>query len=52
MLAAIDEMLVDLVGDGKNIEFLAEPRDELQLRLGVDLAGRVMRSVDDDGPSS
>src|SRR5437879_8983370 len=52
MLAAVDEMLIDLVRDRQRVELLAETGDERQLVPGVDLPGRVVWSVDDDRPGA
>ncbi len=48
--APVDEVLVDLIGDGDRAVLETQVGDRLQLRRGVDLAGRVVRGVDDDGP--
>src|SRR5207302_6537999 len=52
MLAAVDEMLIDLVRDRQRVELLAETGDERQLVPGVDLPGRVVWGVDDDRPGA
>ena len=46
--AVVDDVLVDLVGDGEHVPLLAEPRDDAQFLAREDLAGRVVRRVDDD----
>src|SRR5712692_3753087 len=48
--AAVHEVLVDLIGDGDRVVLDAKVRDQLELGLRVDLPGRVVRRVDDDGP--
>src|SRR6202011_5204815 len=49
VLARVNEMFVDLVGDRERVELLAEAGDEPELLGAVDLAGRIVRRVDDDG---
>ena len=49
LVAVVDDVLVDLVGDRQHVPLLAEPGDELQLVPGEDLPGRVVRRIDDDG---
>jgi hypothetical protein len=41
--AVIEDVLVDLVGDGQSIELVAERRDPVQLRPGEDLARGIVR---------
>ena len=49
VLAAVErEVLVDLVGDGDHVALAAVLRDELELLAGEDLAGRVVRRVEQD----
>jgi hypothetical protein len=48
LLAVVRDVLVDLVGDGDRVVLTAQRRDELQLFAREDLAGRVVRRVDDD----
>ena len=50
--AGVDEMLVDLVRQADGVVLFAEVGDQLQLFLRVDLAGRVVRRVDDDRPGA
>ena len=44
----VEDVLVDLVGDRERAPLLAQTGDELQLFAREDLAGRVVRRVDDD----
>ena len=46
MLALEDEVLVDLVGDGEEVVLDAELGDQLELGAREDLAGRVVRRVE------
>src|SRR5439155_6940365 len=48
--AAINEVLIDLVGDRNRIVIDAELRDQPELRMRIHLAGRVVRRVDHDRP--
>ena len=45
-----DEVLVDLVGDDPGVVLARERRDELELGPGEDLAGRVVRRVEQHEP--
>ena len=47
--AVVDDVLVDLVGDGEDIEFDAQVADQFQFFAGEDLAGGIVRSIEDDG---
>ncbi len=46
----VDEVLVDLVGDGEEIPLDADPGDGLELLAAEDPAGRVVRGVEQDQP--
>ena len=48
VLALEDDVLVDVVGEGDDIELDAQRGDELELVAREHLAGRVVRRVDDD----
>lgn len=48
VLAFVDDVLVDIVREGDDIELLAQVGHELQLLAREHLARRVMRRVDDD----
>ena len=52
VLAGIDDVLVDVIGEGDDVVGVAEPGDHLELGAREDLAGRVVRRVDDDPPRS
>ena len=47
--SVINDVLVNLVGDGQDIPFLAETPDELQFLATEDLARRVIRCIDNNG---
>ena len=48
--AAVEQqVLVDLVGDGDDVVFLAQRGDRGQVVVGEHRAGRVVRRIDDDG---
>src|SRR5205814_6088061 len=46
--AVVDDVLVNLICDGKDIPFLAQLSDELELLAAEYLTGRVIWSVDDN----
>ena len=46
MLAVVDEVLVDLVGDGDEVVLDADARDRLELGAREHAAGRVVRRVE------
>ena len=48
-LAVVGELLVDLVGDEEQVVLLGEGADGLQLLLGIDGAGGVVRRAEEDG---
>jgi hypothetical protein len=48
--AVVDDVLVDLVGDRDDVPRAAEGGDRLELVAAEDLAGGVVRRVDDDRP--
>src|SRR5262249_36591898 len=48
--AVVDDVLVDLVGDGEQVVAEGQIGDLLQLRRREDLAGGVVGAVEDDGP--
>ena len=50
VLAVVDDVLVDVVGQGDDVVLLAEAGDELELGPVEDLARRVVRRVHDDRP--
>ena len=53
VLAAVEhEVLVDLVGDGEQVALAAVRGDQLQLGAVEDLAGRVVRRVEQDQPGA
>ncbi len=43
-----DQMFIDLVGDDDEVVFLRELGDDAQLASRVDLAGRIVRSIEQD----
>ena len=47
--AVVDEVLVDLIGEDKQIVFSRRVGNRLQLRAGKDLAAGIGRRVHDDG---
>jgi hypothetical protein len=47
-----DQVLVDLVGHRERVVLLAERRDQVQLGRGEDLAGRVVRRVEQHQPGT
>ena len=50
VLALEHDVLVDVVGEGERIELDAQRGDQVEFVAAVDLAGRVVRRVDDDRP--
>src|SRR5256885_15095284 len=50
LLAVVDDVLVDLVGDGEQVVGEAEIGDLLQLRSREDLARGIVGAVEEDGP--
>lgn len=48
MFAVEDQVLVDLVGDDQQVAFDGERGDGRQFLAGEDLAGRVVRGVEED----
>ena len=50
MLSLEHDVLVDVVGEREQVVLQAQVRDELELVAAEDLAGRVVRRVDDDRP--
>jgi hypothetical protein len=50
VLALVDDVLVDVVGQRDQVVLAAEVGDQLELVPAEDLAGRVVRRVDDDRP--
>ena len=46
--AVVDHVLVDLVGDREDVVPLAQLGDDLELAARENLAGRVVRAVEDD----
>ena len=50
MLAGVDDVLVDVVGEDERVVLVARAGDQLELGAVEHLAGRVVRRVEDDGP--
>ena len=48
LVAVVDDVLVDLVGDRDRVPLAAQRGDRLELVAREHLAGRVVRRVDDD----
>ena len=48
LFAVVQNVFVDLVGDRDDVPLVAEVGDRLKLFAGKDLAGRIVRRVDDD----
>src|SRR6266446_4826289 len=49
LLAVIDDVFVDFVGDGQNIPLLAKVSDQLKFLAAEDLSGRIVRRINNDG---
>ena len=44
-VAVVDNVLVDFVGDGQRVEFLAQRRDEFELLAIENAAGGIIRRI-------
>ena len=47
--SVIQDVLVDLVGDGEDVEFNAQVSDQFQFGAGEDLSRGIVRGVENDG---
>ena len=47
--AVVKNVLVDFVGDRQNVPLLAEPGDDFEFLRDENLAGRIVRRIDNDG---
>jgi len=45
LLAVIDDVFVDFVGDSQNIPLLAKVSDQLKFLAAEDLSGRIVRRI-------
>ena len=50
MLGVVHDVLVDLIGEGEEVVLAAQVGDRRELVAAEDLAGRVVRRVEDDRP--
>ena len=47
--SVVQDVLVDLVGNGEDVKFKAQIPDQLQFGAGEDLSCGIVRSVENDG---